>query len=76
MYLTDEEAEALKQASMAAGKSQSSLIREGVRRVTRGQRTKRVFYSMGIADGPGTPVGQMAEEILEREWDQDLDADR
>jgi Arc/MetJ-type ribon-helix-helix transcriptional regulator len=76
VYLRDEEADALKQAAAASGRSQSELIREGVRRVTRARRPKRVFYSMGIAEGPGLPIGQMAEEILEREWAQDLDADR
>jgi Arc/MetJ-type ribon-helix-helix transcriptional regulator len=76
VYLSDDEAEALKRASAASGKSQSELIREGVRRITRGRRQRRVFYSMGVAEGPGLPIGQMAEEILEREWAQDLDADR
>ncbi len=76
MYLSDEEAEALKHASAVSGKSQSELIREGVRRVTRGRRHKRAFHSMGIGEGPGLPIGQMAEEILEREWAGDLDADR
>jgi Arc/MetJ-type ribon-helix-helix transcriptional regulator len=76
VYLSEEEADALRQAAAASGRSQSELIREGVRRVTRGRRPKRAFYSMGIAEGPGLPIGQMAEEILEREWAQDLDADR
>ena len=65
MYLTDEEAEALRSASATTGRSQSELIREGVRRVT-GGRSKRVFHSMGI----GSTRGAEYEEVPTR-WDPD-----
>lgn len=63
VYLTEEEAEALRSASAATGQSQSELIREGVRRVTGGQ-SKRVFHSMGIGGTRGTEY-----EGLPMQWD-------
>lgn len=65
VYLSDEEAEALRSASAATGQSQSELIREGVRRVT-GGRSKRVFHSMGIGGTKGTEY-----EGLPMHWDPD-----
>lgn len=65
VYLTDEEAEALRSASIATGRSQSDLIREGVRRVT-ARRPKRVFHSMGIGSSAGTKY-----EGAPLEWDAD-----
>lgn len=61
VYLTDEEAEALHSASIATGRSQSDLIREGVRAVT-GARRRRVFHSMGVGPSEGrTSEGQPLE---------------
>lgn len=72
VYLSDDDMDALRRAVIASGKSQSELIREGVRRVTRRHRD-RVFHSMGVAEGPALPLGRMAEDILEQEWGRDLD---
>jgi len=63
VYLTEEEAESLRQAATRTGHSRSDLIREGIRRVTRSD-TKRRFLSMGVGEGTGEPVGRRAEEIL------------
>jgi Ribbon-helix-helix protein, copG family len=65
VYLSDEEAEALRSASIATGKSQSELIREGVRQVTAAP-PKRVFHSMGIGGSKSTSY-----EGLALEWDAD-----
>lgn len=66
VYLSDDEADALRRTAAATGRTQSELIREGVRYVTRSRRRRR-FLSMGIAEGSGEPVGRRAEEILRRE---------
>jgi hypothetical protein len=56
VYLTDAEAEALKQAAAATGRSQADLIREGISQVVQQAGVKkRHFHSMGIANGDGTP---------------------
>lgn len=62
VYLSEEEAEGLRRAAAQTGKSQSELIREGIRKVT-GAKTRR-FHSMGIAEGSGEPLGRMAEEMI------------
>jgi Arc/MetJ-type ribon-helix-helix transcriptional regulator len=72
VYLSEEEAEALRRVAARTGRSQAELIREGVRRVTRPGR-RRVFHSMGAGEGPGEPIGRMSEEILEREWGTAID---
>jgi Arc/MetJ-type ribon-helix-helix transcriptional regulator len=71
VYLSDEQADALRSAAAASGKSQSELIREGIRRVT-ARRPKRVFHSMGIADSGDPTLAERSEEILETEWTRDL----
>jgi Arc/MetJ-type ribon-helix-helix transcriptional regulator len=65
VYLSDDEADALRRAAVATGRSQSELIREGVRRVT-GRKRDRRFHSMGKGEGTGEPVGRRAEELLAR----------
>lgn len=65
VYLSDEEAEALRRAASEAGRSQAELIREGIRRVTRGR--KRRFYSMGVGEGPGGPTPRWHPDELYRE---------
>ena len=64
MYLSEDDAEALRLEAQATGRSQAELIREGVRRVLRRPR-KRVFHSMGKGKGPGgpTPLGWDADEL-------------
>jgi Arc/MetJ-type ribon-helix-helix transcriptional regulator len=54
VYLTEEEAHGLRRAAVREGRSQSELIREGVRRVidTSGAG-QRIFRSMGSGRGPG-----------------------
>ena len=63
VYLTDEEAAALQRVAAQTGRSQSELIREGVRVVTSAAEERR-FRSMGKGEGTGEPVGRMAEELL------------
>lgn len=63
MYLNDEEAAALRRAAAETGRSQSELIREGVRAVTAAIQERR-FRSMGMGAGTGEPVGRRAEELL------------
>ncbi len=63
VYLTDEEAEGLRRVATATGRSQSELIRDGVRHVlaANGQGQRR-FHSMAKGDGvPYSPWN--AEEI-------------
>jgi Arc/MetJ-type ribon-helix-helix transcriptional regulator len=64
VYLSEDEWEALRRAAAESGRSQSELIREGIRRVTT-RRTRR-FRSMGMGEGTGEPVGRRAEELLAR----------
>lgn len=67
VYLSDEEAAALRRHAAERGTSQAELIREGVRRVVGGRRPKRVFRSMAKGRGPGgaTPLGFDADELYE-----------
>jgi hypothetical protein len=56
VYLTEEEAHGLRRTAVREGRSQSELIREGVRRVIAETDTKpRVFHSMGKGHGGGRP---------------------
>ena len=52
VYLSDDEAAALRRKAAEDGRSQSELIREGIRRVV--GEPRRVFRSMGIGRGDGT----------------------
>jgi len=61
VYLSDEEAEGLRELARATGRSQAELIREGVRRLLR-RAPKRAFHSMGKGAGDGSGV---------RRWDAD-----
>ncbi len=62
VYLSEEEAEALRRTAAETGRSQSELIREGIRRVT--SRRPRRFRSLGAGEGTGELVGRLAEELL------------
>ncbi len=68
VYLSEEEAEALRRRAAEKGVSQAELIREGVRKVVSGKGPKRVFHSMGKGRGPGgpTPVRLDPEELYEK----------
>ncbi len=54
VYLREDEAEGLRLLSVATGKSQAELIREGVRRLLR-EGVSRKFHSMGKGEGAGGP---------------------
>lgn len=66
VYLSDDEAAELRRVSAATGKSQSELIREGVRRIC-GEAPKRVFHSMGKGRGDGSPYQEWDADELYRE---------
>jgi hypothetical protein len=51
VYLSEEEASGLRRLAAATGRSQSELIREGVRHVV-SRPPRRTFHSMGVAEGP------------------------
>ena len=54
VYLSDEEADALRRAAETTGRSQAELIRDGIRRVVSATGIQaRVFHSMGIGHGGG-----------------------
>lgn len=70
VYLTDDQAEALRRVSVETGKSQANLIREAVQRViddVEPPADKRVFHSMGIAhEGKArSDEGWDADELYE-----------
>jgi len=51
VYLSEEEAAGLRRLAAATGRSQSELIREGVRHVV-ARPPKRTFHSMAVGEGP------------------------
>ncbi|MGI8573841.1 MAG: ribbon-helix-helix protein, CopG family [Egibacteraceae bacterium] len=51
VYLSEDEAAALRQAALRSGRSQADLIREGVRNVVAGQPERR-FASRAAGSGP------------------------
>ena len=56
VYLTDQEAEQLKQLSLRDGRPQAELIREGVRRViAESDPARRQYRSLGLGRGGGRP---------------------
>lgn len=68
VYLTEEEAEGLRRASVSKGLPQAELIREGVRRVIDEAETgPRVFHSMGKGHGDGRPFEHWSADEL-YEW--------
>lgn len=67
VYLSDEEADALRRAASETGVSQSDLIREGVRAVVGGLPAKRVFHSMGSGASGGRGSRRWSsEEVYEK----------
>lgn len=67
VYLTPEEARHLRRAAARTGRSQSELIREGVRRVTgEGEAEGRTFHSLGKGHGGGAPYRRWDAEELHR----------
>ncbi len=61
VYLREDEAEGLRLLSVATGKSQAELIREGVRRLLQ-EGLSRTYHSMGKGEGTGE---------LRPRWDPD-----
>lgn len=68
VYLTEEEADGLRRASVREGRPQAELIREGVRRVVGEIQAKpRVFHSMGKGHGGGRPFEHWdADELYKK----------
>ena len=63
VYLTDEEADGLRQLAANKGTSQAQLIRDGVRQVLAEGR-RRTFHSMGRGAGSGEPTTRWDAEAL------------
>lgn len=57
VYLSDDEAEQLRQLAIRDGRPQAELIREGVRRViAESDPERRQYRSLGLGRGGGQPV--------------------
>jgi Arc/MetJ-type ribon-helix-helix transcriptional regulator len=70
VYLSDEEADGLRELARATGRSQAELIREGVRRLLR-RAPRRAFHSMGKGAGDGSGVRRWgADELAARRLGQ------
>ena len=66
VYLSDDEADALRRMAALTGRSQAELLREGVRRVVE-ETPARVFRSMGVGRGTGDhPDRWNADDLYER----------
>jgi hypothetical protein len=72
VYLTDEEAEQLRQVSLRDGRPQAELIREGVRHVIAESGVdRRQYRSLGQGRGGGQPyepwsAGELYEQSMGR----------
>ena len=56
VYLTEDEAEALRRLALNSGRSQAELIRDGIRHVLASDNgSERRFHSMGKGRGTGSP---------------------
>lgn len=65
VYLTDQEAEQLKQLSLRDGRPQAELIREGVRRViAESDPARRRYRSLGRGRGGGQPYQPWSADDL------------
>jgi hypothetical protein len=65
VYLTDEEAEGLRQLAIREGRPQAELIRAGIRRVIDEAATPpRAFRSLGAGRGGGAPVERWPSAAL------------
>ena len=66
VYLTEDEAEALRRMSALTGRTQAELLREGLHRVV-DEAPARVFYSMGKGHSGGKqPRRWSSDEVYER----------
>ncbi len=69
VYLTDEQAEALRRISVDTGTPQADLIRGAVQRVIdEAPPVERVFHSMGIGAGDGRPATEPIDPDEFYEW--------
>jgi len=67
VYLSEEEAQSLRRAARATGKSQSELIREGVRSVANPRSLPpRVFHSMAAGRSDGKKPRRWTSDELYR----------
>lgn len=67
VYLTDDEAEGLRQLAIRERRPQAELIREGVRIVIADAAGPRQFRSLGKGRGDGRPYERWSSEhLLER----------
>jgi hypothetical protein len=69
VYLSEDEASGLRRLSAATGRSQSELIREGVRHIV-SRPPKRTFHSLGVAEGPPYSPWD-ASQLLDRALGRD-----
>lgn len=67
VYLGEEEAARLRRLARHTGRSQAEIIREAVAEATR-ELPPRHFHSMGVGEGTGEPIGQMADELIREAW--------
>ena len=65
VYLTDEEAEGLRQLAASTGQSQAQLIRDGVTHILSGSQ-QRIFHSLGRGEGTGRPTDRWDADNLRR----------
>jgi len=65
VYLTDEEAEGLRQLAIREGRPQAELIRAGIRHVIDEAETRpRSFRSLGAGRGGGKPYERWSSSVL------------
>jgi hypothetical protein len=65
VYLTDDEAEGLRQLAIREGRPQAELIRAGIRRVIDEAATRpRAFRSLGAGRGGGVPYERWSSSDL------------
>ena len=66
VYLSEQQAEALRRTARATGRSQSDLIREGVDLVTEVAADRPRFRFIGTADGPVPSIYDWETDSLYR----------
>jgi Arc/MetJ-type ribon-helix-helix transcriptional regulator len=67
VYLSDEEANDLRQAALVSGRSQADLVREGVRLViAENTGRQRRFHSLAMGRGDGRAFARWTAKKLQR----------
>lgn len=64
VYLTDDEVARLARLSDREGMSQAEIIRRAIRQYQPERRRDRHFALIGVADGPGGSIADVAESDL------------